>query len=463
MPSLTCSNSAAVSSTGAHAELLAERPHAVAVLRERRGAVAVERVQPDQLAVGRLVQRVEREPAARVRGSPAVLAALGQRPHEPPERRAELALQRVGLAHVPGVEAAGCRAGRSPRAARRGRPRRRLELAGVAGRRAPGTRRTSTSAPVAQRDAVARGVDPLLADRLAQRRQRAPQRPARVLGILVRPQQLAQRLARARALGEREVREQRRRLAGVERHRLAVPANPRRAQQRDLQGRRHGATVTIPGRSAGKLGAVLPATPAPERMRTAMAGPSLFWGTVALAGADGRPVALGRCTPDQLIPVTVAVGYAVLARVLIARQPRNAVGWIVGAIAVVFLLGGLTDGYLASAPDERPADRLPARRLAEPVRLEPVAARAGRRSPCRSCSPTAGRRRGAGAGSRGPAPPGCCVGMVGDRPRARAAWRREPPVANPFGIDGAGALLSAAEPIGFVATAVGDASAPARR
>ena len=43
-----------------------------------------------------------------------------------------------------------------------------------------------------------------------------------------------------------------------------------------------------------------------------------------------------------------------LARVLTARQPRNAVAWIVGVIAVVFLLGGLTNGYMASAPDGDP-------------------------------------------------------------------------------------------------------------
>ena len=46
-------------------------------------------------------------------------------------------------------------------------------------------------------------------------------------------------------------------------------------------------------------------------------------------------------------------------------------------IAVVFLLGGLTDGYLAERAGRRSADRLPARRVAQPVRLEPVAARAG--------------------------------------------------------------------------------------
>ena len=69
-----------------HAELLAERAHTVAVLRERRRPVAVERVQADQLAVRGLVQRIEREPALRVADRAAVLAALGERAHEPPER-----------------------------------------------------------------------------------------------------------------------------------------------------------------------------------------------------------------------------------------------------------------------------------------------------------------------------------------------------------------------------------------
>ena len=276
VPSLTCSNSAAVSSTGAHAELLAERAHAVAVLGERRRAVAVERVQPDQLAVRRLVQRVEREPALRVADRAAVLAALRQRPHQPrrARRRARAAARRPRARTR--RRSPGCRARRSPRAARRGRPRRRRASSSASP--AASARNAAhvdvEAVAVAQRDAVAGGVDPLLADRLAQRRQRPPQRPARVLGILVGPQQLAQRLARARPLGQREVREQRRRLARVERHRLAVAANPRRTQQRDLQRRRHGATVTIPGRSAGKLAACLSASPAPERLSTGWHGRS---------------------------------------------------------------------------------------------------------------------------------------------------------------------------------------------
>ena len=88
----------------AHAELLAERAHALPVLGQRGRPVAVERVEPDQLAMRRLVQRIEREPAPRVADRRAVLAAFRQRPHQAAEHRAELALQRIGLGDVPRVE-----------------------------------------------------------------------------------------------------------------------------------------------------------------------------------------------------------------------------------------------------------------------------------------------------------------------------------------------------------------------
>ena len=56
--------------------------------------------------MGRLVQRVEREPAAGVADRVDVLAACHQQPDQTAERRAELARQRVGLVHVPGLELA---------------------------------------------------------------------------------------------------------------------------------------------------------------------------------------------------------------------------------------------------------------------------------------------------------------------------------------------------------------------
>jgi hypothetical protein len=187
-----------------------------------------------------------------------------------------------------------------------------------------------------------------------------------------------------------------------------------------------------------------------------MARTILFWGTVALAGVMVVLFALGRCTPDQLIPGSIAVGMALLARVLIARQPGNAVTWIIGAVAVVFLLGGLTDGYLESAP---PDDPLIVFQLAGwlggfvwnlwlPALVAialPLAFPDGR--------PYWPWVAWLGAG-------GVVLGMVG-MGLAPRNLETKPPVANPFGIDGAGPLLSAAEQIGVVATAVATVGAGA--
>ena len=122
-------------------------------------------------------------------------------------------------------------------------------------------RSTSSSRPGSplQGDAVAGGVDPFLADCRAQGRERAAQRTASVIRVVGRPQQAAERIARAGAVGERQVSQQRHRLAGVEGHPLAVPFDPRGAEQLDLE--RHSATivaavtgfVTHPGRSRGRV------------------------------------------------------------------------------------------------------------------------------------------------------------------------------------------------------------------
>ena len=76
----------------------------------------------------------------------------------------------------------------------------------------------------------------------------------------------------------------------------------------------------------------------------------LFWGTLALAGLLVVALALGRATPIQVILGAAALVYAAVGRVLTTRLPSNAVGWIIASIAVVLMLGALTDGYLDSAP-----------------------------------------------------------------------------------------------------------------
>jgi hypothetical protein len=80
-----------------HPQLARERAHAIAILGDRGSAVAQRGVDPDQCAVGRLVERVELEPAAGVDELPGRL-------DQPPQHCGQLASQRVGLATLPVFE-----------------------------------------------------------------------------------------------------------------------------------------------------------------------------------------------------------------------------------------------------------------------------------------------------------------------------------------------------------------------
>src|SRR4051812_22618046 len=61
-------------------------------------------------------------------------------------------------------------------------------------------------------------------------------------------------------------------------------------------------------------------------------------------------VALGVSGPDQLIAAAVATGYAGTGAFLTRRQPRNAVGWVIGLIGLTLAIGGASNGYLWNGP-----------------------------------------------------------------------------------------------------------------
>ena len=201
--------------------------------------------------MGRLVERVELEPAAREREVARGLDVAR-------EHGRELAAQRVGLSALPVLEprrVAQAEALEQLAAELADRP---LEVAGR--RQRPEAVDVDLERAAAhEAHAVASGLHGFGADRRSQRRERAPQRPAGVLGVVVGPQQLGEDVARARALDERQHREQRHRLARVQRHGRAVPLHPRRAEQLDLDPHlvtnpsSTGATVTVSGRSAASL------------------------------------------------------------------------------------------------------------------------------------------------------------------------------------------------------------------
>ena len=159
-------------------ELLAQGSNAVAVLLERGCAVAAPGIQPDQLAVRGLVQWIDLEPPASVGNGPLVFATRGQQLHQAPQRRAQLARQRVRLAHLPVVEV---RAVTQRETLHEAAGEQRHRLAQILG---GGTIRCQLpealdveleAGSLLQGDAVAGGVDPFLADCRAQGRECAPQ------------------------------------------------------------------------------------------------------------------------------------------------------------------------------------------------------------------------------------------------------------------------------------------------
>jgi hypothetical protein len=88
-----------------------------------------------------------------------------------------------------------------------------------------------------QRRGLAVGVQPCTPKHFVQRRQGAPQRPARPGLVVFRPQQRRQRVAAVALLGNSQVRQQRNRFAGIDVDWRAVVLNTRWAEQKQLQVR----------------------------------------------------------------------------------------------------------------------------------------------------------------------------------------------------------------------------------
>jgi hypothetical protein len=223
-----------------HPELTRQRADALPVLVERRRAVAAQGVQAHQAPVGGLVQRVELEHPPRVADPVAVLAGRLGGVGQARERGGQLALERARLRALPVVVAGRVTQPEALHELAAEQLRRAREVA-LGRQRAEAVHVDVDAAVPHQPHAVTPGLDRLGADRAAQRGQRPPQRAARVLRVVLGPQQLGQRVARARAVDEREVRQQRERLARVERDRLPVALDARRAEQHHLDSR-HRAT-----------------------------------------------------------------------------------------------------------------------------------------------------------------------------------------------------------------------------
>ena len=232
---------------GRHAELPVEGAHALAVLGQRRGAVAAQGVEADELAVGGLLQRVQAQAPARVPDGRREAARLREPLDEAVERGGQLAAQRIGLERLPVVEvrAVAQREAREEVVAVDGDGL--LQRLG-GGPRIGDARAEAVEVDVDRRaaeqgDPLPRGLQRLVADRSPQRRQGAPQRPAGVALVVLGPQQRRERVARAGAAGQRQVGQEGDGLARVDLDGPPVDLDLRRPQEGDGQ-RGHRATIS---------------------------------------------------------------------------------------------------------------------------------------------------------------------------------------------------------------------------
>ncbi len=213
-------------------ELRLEEPSARLVLANRAGAVTARDQQPHQRPVRGFVERVERHEAPGG-GDPVTRPALRRfERHQPSERDAQLAAERLGLERLPLVprravpEAEALEevatmdvdGDRQPLSAGRTCVRRRVRVRRVSDERP----KVGDVEPDVLRAGIAAKLDlspvhpePPAAERGPQHAQRAPERSASVIRVRLRPEQLGQRLARDRPADDGDVGEQRDRLARV--------------------------------------------------------------------------------------------------------------------------------------------------------------------------------------------------------------------------------------------------------
>ncbi len=240
-------------------QLLLQDPLAGLELAQGGPAPPAPAVDPHELSVGRLVQRVQGQPAAGGvdRVVPAALADLGR--GQPLQRPRELPPQPFGLEVLPVVEAgavAQAEPGQEVAPVQPGRLGERVQAgrAGVVGRVAvvPAAGQQLLEAGHVQPEARLGepeggpvGGQPPRPDGLVQGGQGAPQRPPGVLGVVVGPEQPGHRVAAVPFGVDGQVGQHGDRLAGVDLDRRPVALDPRRPQQRDAEFR-HAPPFPLP-------------------------------------------------------------------------------------------------------------------------------------------------------------------------------------------------------------------------
>ena len=94
---------------------------------------------------------------------------------------------------------------------------------------------------------------------------------------------------------------------------------------------------------------------APTSRTTQLAAWGSF-GLFLLVAGGGMGLFLGGSHPSEGWLLLLPTGYAIVGTLVATREPRNAVGWLMLAIAIFFALTGFVEGYVSA--HDRPAEAL---------------------------------------------------------------------------------------------------------
>ena len=238
-------------------ELSVEGPDAISILPDGRGWLAGTGVRLHEQAMGRLMQRVEVQPAATRRDRVTGIAVCELEPGQPLEGAGKLTSVVLPLGQEPLVErlavAEGeavheCAAVEGSRTAKGGdaSTTRRVGIVAMAshpGEGRPERRDVEVDGTARERDRRPVDLESPIADCRIEDRQGPAQGASRPFAVGLRPQERGEDLAGRRSPGRREIREDRDRLPGVDSQRFAVDADVDRPEQPDDQTGRHGGTV----------------------------------------------------------------------------------------------------------------------------------------------------------------------------------------------------------------------------
>jgi hypothetical protein len=87
-------------------------------------------------------------------------------------------------------------------------------------------------------------------------------------------------------------------------------------------------------------------------------GLSIIWSGVGLLIRDGSTNVL-RLAGDALISLAAPVVFAIVAALIVSRQPRNTIGWLLMVPVGLYVVGGPIENYIQSLASSPPAPTVP--------------------------------------------------------------------------------------------------------